>query len=142
MKYIGIDPGQSGAITIIDGKSVSSFPFKDKTDKDILDLFLDIPGDAFAIMEKVHGMPGMGGASMFTFGASYGLLKGILYASIIPFDLVPPQRWMKHLNCMTKGDKNVTKTKAQQLYPHLKITHSTADSILIATYCKEIKSVR
>jgi hypothetical protein len=42
--------------------------------------------------------------------------------------------WQKALGCLTKGDKNITKRKAQEMFPGIKVTHATADSLLIAHY--------
>lgn len=91
-------------------------------------------GSDFAYIERVHSMPKQGVASSFTFGRSYGFLRGCLIASGIPFEEVTPQTWQKALGCLSRGDKNVTKAKAQQLFPSLKITHATADALLIAEY--------
>jgi hypothetical protein len=57
-----------------------------------------------------------------------------LTAASIPFERVRPQAWQKALACMTKGDKNVSKRRAQELFPSMKITHAIADSLLIAEY--------
>ena len=50
-------------------------------------------------------------------------------------------RWQKYLGCLTKGDKNVSKAKAQELFPDLKITHAIADSLLIAEYGRRVRTV-
>jgi hypothetical protein len=57
-----------------------------------------------------------------------------LTAAGIPFERVTPQKWQKAMGCMTKGDKNVSKRRAQELFPQLKITHAIADALLIAEY--------
>jgi hypothetical protein len=57
-----------------------------------------------------------------------------LTAAGIPFERVRPQAWQKAMGCMSKGDKNITKRKAQELFPQIKVTHATADALLIATY--------
>jgi hypothetical protein len=76
----------------------------------------------------------MGVKSAFTFGNGYGHLEMALTAAGIPFERVRPQKWQQAMGCMTKGDKNVSKRRAQELYPQLKVTHATADALLIATY--------
>lgn len=150
--YIGIDPGQSGGISFIypDGDMIANkMP---QTEKDISDLFGIIidsslygQGGLFAIIEKVHSMPGQGVASSFKFGRNYGFLRGCLISLGIPFDEVTPQKWMKHFSMKkakteTKTQwKNRLKGKAQQLYPSLKPTLATADSILISRYCMEVQ---
>jgi hypothetical protein len=61
-----------------------------------------------------------------------------LTAAGIPFTRIRPQVWQKKLGCMTKGNKNITKQKAQELFPSIKVTHAIADALLIATYGKSI----
>ena len=147
--YIGVDPGQSGGIGILNeaGNCVKSFKFKNQTDADISEMFdflTDLKGvmdenSIFALLEKVHSMPKQGVASSFKFGVSFGYLRGMLTAHRIPWDYVSPQKWQKALSCQTKGDKNITKAKAQRLWPYLKITHAVADALLIAEYCRLTK---
>ncbi len=60
----------------------------------------------------------------------------MLIASRIPFEEVTPQKWQKTLSCLSRGDKNITKAKAQQLFPGLRVTHATADALLIAEYAR------
>jgi hypothetical protein len=57
-----------------------------------------------------------------------------LVASGIPFERVTPAKWQRELGCLTKGDKNVTKRKAQELFPDVKVTHANADALLLATW--------
>ena len=142
--FVGIDPGQSGGLAILTSTEiVNVIKFKDQTPADISDIFeylLSYDTCAmFAFIEKVHAMPKQGVTSTFKFGVSYGFLQGMLVAHKIPYDFVTPQRWQKELGCMSKGDKNITKQKAQQLYPKMKITHAIADAILIAEYCRRTK---
>jgi crossover junction endodeoxyribonuclease RuvC len=142
--FIGIDPGQSGGIGILNelGDIIQAFKFKDQTDADISEIFDFIKGlefPVFALYEKVHSMPKQGVASSFKFGDSFGFLRGMLIAHKIPWDYVQPNAWQKALSCQTKGDKNVTKSKAQRQWPAQKITHAIADALLIAEYCRIIK---
>jgi crossover junction endodeoxyribonuclease RuvC len=139
---IGIDPGKSGGIAwIADGKPcVEKMP---ETLADLWELFESItrhhamiyrPHECKAYLEIVHSSPQMGVKSAFTFGNGFGHLEMALTAANIPFERVRPQKWQQAMGCMTKGDKNVSKRRAQELYPQLKVTHATADSLLIATY--------
>jgi hypothetical protein len=143
--FIGIDPGQSGGIGILypSGAVVQTFKFKDQTDSDISDMFefiANLESPVFAMFEKVHSMPKQGVSSSFTFGDSFGFLRGMLVAHKIPWDYVQPRAWQKALGCLTKGDKNITKSKAQRQWPDQKITHAIADALLIAEYCRIIKT--
>lgn len=134
--YIGIDPGQSGGVAFITPMATKAYNMPD-TERDIWNLFLvDSPHKYFAVIERVHSMPRQGVASSFKFGMSYGALRMALVASGIPFEDVTPQKWQKALGCLSGGDKNVTKQRAQSLFPQLKITHKTADSLLLAEYCR------
>ena len=87
-----------------------------------------------AYIEQVHSSPQMGVKSAFTFGNGFGHLEMALTAAGIPFTRIRPQVWQKELGCLTKGDKNVSKRKAQELFPSMKVTHATADALLIAKY--------
>jgi hypothetical protein len=87
-----------------------------------------------AYIEQVSSSPQMGVVSAFSFGRGYGNLEMALTAAGIPFERVRPQVWQKAMGCMTKGDKNISKAKAQELFPDKKIIHATADALLIALY--------
>ena len=145
---IGIDPGQSGGIawwTTDIGMSVTPMP---ETERDIYDTLSHLfelgyeydSGLKFAYLEQVHSMPKQGVASTFKFGMNYGFLRACLMGNGMPFETVTPQKWQKALGCLSKGDKNVTKRKAQELFPHNKVTHKTADALLICEYGRRLRS--
>lgn len=135
MHILGVDPGASGGFALITGSRTGAacWPMPE-TERDIFELIAN-SGAQHICIEAVHSMPKQGVASSFKFGRNYGFLRACIIASGVPFENVSPQRWQKALNCLTGGDKNVSKSKAQQLYPHVKITHAVADALLIATYC-------
>ena len=140
MFYLGIDPGKTGGVTLLDddGSIVAKFAFTKKTDHDISQWIEDQTKGrkVIAYIERVGSMPKQGIASAFNFGRNYGMLIGLLTGLKVSFDFVSPGVWQRRLGCMTRGDKNVTKSKAQRMYPsETKITHATADSILIARFC-------
>ena len=150
MNFLGIDPGKSGGIAVIghDG-AVIDYCLKNKTERDIFGFMATIrwnscfQGDAdsrqfFAVVERVSSSPQMGVKSAFTFGQGYGYLRGVLVAAHVPFDEVTPQKWQKFMGCLTKGDKNVSKAKAQQLFPNIKVTHGNADALLLAEYARRM----
>ena len=135
MTVIGCDPGVNGGIAwITDGKPcVEKMP---DTLQDLWELLRDIAseGECHAYLEQVSSSPQMGVVSAFTFGNGFGHLEMALTAAGIPFARIRPQVWQKELGCLTKGDKNVTKRKAQELFPSIKATHATSDALLIAHY--------
>ena len=132
MNVLGVDPGQSGGIALVTDVVSLAWKMPD-TERDVFDL-LDSIIINHAYIEAVHAMPKQGVSSSFKFGQNYGFLRGCLISLHIPFEVVTPQKWQKALGCLTRGDKNVSKRKAQELYPTLKITHATADALLISTY--------
>ncbi len=141
--FIGIDPGKSGAVAFIDRETGSSWAVKnDCTDVDLWDALQDGIGHrhnrTFAVIEKVHSSPQMGVKSAFSFGQSFGKLEMMLACAGIRFQYVSPAKWQGDMGCRTGGDKNITKAAAQRLFPALKITHATADALLLAEYAKTI----
>ena len=140
MIYAGIDPGQSGGLAMIDNNvSVVKMP---STDQDIWNWFSNLKNTkCFAVIEKVHSMPGQGVASTFKFGMGYGGLKMALTASGTPFEEITPRKWQKALGIVPRSKtesktefKNRLKAKAQQLFPDIKMTLAICDALLIAEY--------
>lgn len=146
MMYVGIDPGGSGGVAALsEGGGVLFVEKMPATDRDLLDLFRDlarlegIEGGARGVIEKVGVMPKQGIVSAFTFGRNVGALHLALAAAEVPFDEVLPAKWQLVMGCRSRGDKNVTKRRAQQLFPHEKVTHAIADALLIAEYCRRTR---
>lgn len=132
---MGIDPGWSGGVAVIGPADIKVQGFCNMTERDIYNtvteyaMFADV-----CFIENVHAMPGQGVTSMFKFGHILGFLRACVMASDVPMIDVTPQKWQQAMHCRSKGDKNVTKRRAQELFPKLKITHATADALLIASY--------
>lgn len=145
--FIGIDPGISGGIAEIrtfDGgipDVIQAHPMP-PTEKDVFSLIYGIQLESeqcFALLEFVASSPQMGVKSAFTFGQGWGALRMGLVSTMIPFETVTPTVWQRGMKCLTRGDKNVSKRRAQELFPKLKITHKTADALLIAEWCRRTK---
>lgn len=138
---IAIDPGANGGIACYDGDTrVYKMP---DTETDIVDLLDDLIGEypnVTVYIEKVGGFTGQGqpGSRMFTFGRGVGVIIGALIAYRCKIIEVPPTKWQKPYGTskgMTKTEwKNKLKDHAQKLFPHLKVTLSTADALLILNY--------
>ena len=140
---IGIDPGVSGGVALINGNdSIDVYPCPD-TVGEMADLLLEVDLLDYktrAVIEAVHSFPGQGVSSTFKFGMNYGQWLGILAALEIPYIQVTPHKWMKHYGSMPKEKKdrkNHLKHLAQQRFPKEKITLKTADAILLAVYGME-----
>ena len=84
-------------------------------------------------------MPGQGVTSMFNFGQSFGVIKGICSAMQLPIHFVRPTRWKKYFN-LIKTSKDVSRTRAIEIFPKIsdqlkrKKDSNKADAILIASY--------
>jgi hypothetical protein len=83
----------------------------------------------------------MGVKSAFTFGEGYGRLQMALTALGIPYERIRPAMWQKAMGCLTKGDKNVSKSRAQELFPSIKVTHAIADALLIAEHNRRTATI-
>lgn len=141
MRFIGIDPGLGGAIAIVyeDGSIASVVKMPD-TLQGILDVLVKNAGDEFGgcrgALEYVRSRPGQGAPGMWKFATNYGHCEMALTAARVPYYDVHPLRWQKLLNCRTGGDKNISKARAAELWPGIKITHAIADALLIAEWCR------
>lgn len=145
---IAIDPGKNGGIAIFDiqQQQLSQLIKMPDTPTDILNFLSVYNTNSVCYLEKVGGLPGMGGSAMFNFGKGYGHIEMALLANKIKTVTVTPQQWQKTLQLGTKGNKSTTewknklKAKAQQLYPQVdKITLATSDALLILEYARIVE---
>jgi hypothetical protein len=102
------------------------------------------PSDVLFFIEHVWSFPRDGRVSAFRFGYNYGLWKGIASACELNIYNVPPRTWMAGYdmpsNMEARERKRWLKKYAETLFPNIKITFNTSDSILIAHYaviCEE-----
>ena len=153
MIIIGVDPGISGAISIIENKKIlevydTPTMIEGKKNKrqinsaqvtNIIKERLNKEKEVVVVVEQVNAMPGQGVTSMFTFGQSFGVIKGICAALSLPIYFVRPTKWKKHFN-LIKTNKDASRTKVIEAYPeissklHRKKDSNRADAILIALY--------
>lgn len=158
MLYLGIDNGASGAIAAVDHAGnfyrVDKMPTTDAELLALLQALVAVPPaaqlyakahgaavtvDVFAMLEHAQAFPKMGRSGAFNYGRGYGAVQMALHAAGIPFDIAAPSKWQAVMQCSTKGDKNVSKRRAEQLFPSVKVTHAIADALLIAEYCRRLK---
>jgi len=158
MLIIGIDPGVSGSICFFeDGKIIDVFEMPTMTDgkknkKQVNgaqiynEISTKIRGiekqNLRVIIEQVSAMPGQGVTSMFNFGQSFGILKGICSAMQLPMYFVRPAKWKKYFG-LIKSEKDASRTKAIEMFPYFssqlskKKDSNKADAILIASFYYE-----
>ena len=141
-KYIGIDPGKSGGITMIHGKDVKTYKCPQRTE-DMAILFSLLVGDTSSydtkvLMERVWARPNNAVRSAFDYGVNYGQWMGIVACHEVPLHTCLPNEWIKYYGCSKALEyqerKRWLKAKAKSLYPKLNVTLMTSDSILIADY--------
>lgn len=156
MTYIGVDPGKAGGIVAICPDAIKLFPMP-SSERDIWDVFQSIINgrrleSIVGVIERVHSRPRQSSVATFTFGKSYGFLRGCLTIAGFSYEEILPAIWMKALRIPTGADsksqqKEKLRAKAQQMYPHLPIWKESrskgkqlaiADALLIATYCKRL----
>ena len=158
MLIIGIDPGISGSICFFeDGKilDVLEMPTmadgkKNKKQVNGAQIYNEISikirgiekQNLRVIIEQVSAMPGQGVTSMFNFGQSFGILKGICSAMQLPMYFVRPAKWKKYFG-LIKSEKDASRTKAIEMFPYFssqlskKKDSNKADAILIASFYYE-----
>ena len=164
MIIFGIDPGVSGAISILKNKEVIDvFEMPTMIDgkknkkqvngselTSIIMNTIDFKNDEFKkeevviVVEHVNAMPGQGVTSMFNFGQSFGVIKGICAALRLPIHFIRPTKWKKHFN-LINTNKDASRTKVIEVYPKIsnklsrKKDSNKADAILIARYFNDTK---
>ena len=145
MRFLGIDNGASGGIAALNADgTVYAVEKMPATEADLVAHLIALAAGerAFAVLEHAQAFPGMGVSGVFAYGRGYGAVRAALHAARIPFDVVVPRKWQAAMGCLTRGDKNVSKRRAQQLFPGATITHFLADALLIAEYCRRIEGSR
>ncbi|WP_440917082.1 crossover junction endodeoxyribonuclease [Candidatus Pelagibacter sp.] len=158
MLIIGIDPGISGSISFLDnGKilDVIEMPImadgkKNKKQVNGSQVYNEISkrikqfekNQIRVVIEHVSAMPGQGVTSMFNFGQSFGILKGICTAMQLPMYFVRPAKWKKYFNLLN-SEKDASRTRAIEIFPYFssqlsrKKDSNKADAILIASFYHE-----
>jgi crossover junction endodeoxyribonuclease RuvC len=129
MRVIGIDPGLSGAIAVINGTdnlTIFDMPTitverngKAKRQVSASELALILKtaksDDCHVFVEKVSAMAGQGVTSVFSFGRSFGMIEGILAALHMPVTYVAPATWVKAVH--RGAGKDASRSRAMELFP-------------------------
>ena len=158
MLIIGIDPGISGSICFLDnGKILEAIEMpvmtdgkKNKKQVNGSQVYNEITkrikqfekNQIRVVIEHVSAMPGQGVTSMFNFGQSFGILKGICTAMQLPMYFVRPTKWKKYFNLLN-SEKDASRTRAIEIFPYFssqlsrKKDSNKADAILIASFYHE-----
>ena len=162
MLIIGIDPGISGSICFFeDGKilEVIEMPTmtegkKNKKQVNGVQIYNEFSKrinntgnqDIRVIIEQVSAMPGQGVTSMFNFGQSFGIIKGVCAAMQLPMFFVRPAKWKKYFS-LINSQKDASRTRAIEIFPYFstqlskKKDSNKADAILIASFYYETHKI-
>ena len=158
MKIIGIDPGLSGAIAILENKKVLKIfdmPVMSEGKKNkrqlnsaqlvnIVKENINNNEEIAVVVEQVNAMPGQGVTSMFNFGQTFGAIKGVCAALSLPIYFVRPSKWKKHFE-LINSSKDASRTKVIEMYPYLsnqlskKKDVNKSDAILIARFYSDTR---
>ena len=146
-KYIGIDPGASGGIAVIDEKGIMMAYKCPKSSDEMSLLFQMCMGSTSAaniklLMESVWARPTNAVRAAFSYGVNYGQWLGIVATHEVEMNTAIPVEWIKWVGCPKALKRDVRKRwlkeKAGELYPNVnKLTLATSDAILITHYAKE-----
>ena len=158
MLIIGIDPGITGAICFFEDRKIidliempnMAVGKKNKRQVNGAQVYNEIferiknynKKDIKVVIEQVSAMPGQGVTSMFNFGQSFGVLKGICSAMQLPMYFVRPAKWKKYYN-LINSKKDASRTKVIEIFPYISMQLSKkkdsnkADAILIASFFYE-----
>ena len=158
MIVVGIDPGLSGAIAILENNKVLNIfdmPVMAEGKKNkrqlnsaqLVNIIKDSTkpdAEIAVVVEQVNAMPGQGVTSMFNFGQTFGAIKGVCAALELPIFFVRPSKWKKHFE-LINSSKDSSRTKVIEMYPSLssqlakKKDVNKSDAILIARFYTETR---
>ena len=155
MLIIAIDPGISGSLCFFEEGKINDIiempnmaaGKKNKRQVNGAQIYNEISlriknfqkEDIKVVIEQVSAMPGQGVTSMFNFGQSFGVLKGICSAMQLPMYFVRPAKWKKYFN-LINTKKDASRTKAIEIFPYIssqlskKKDANKADAILLASF--------
>ena len=134
MLIIGMDPGISGAICFFENgevKEIIDMPNmadgkKNKRQINGPQVYNEISSrikntpkkEIVVVIEQVSAMPGQGVTSMFNFGQSFGVLKGICSAMQLSMHFIRPAKWKKYFG-LIKTEKDASRTKVIEIFPYI-----------------------
>jgi len=130
MRVLGVDPGTYGALALLDtGQDTLTVedmptisvkrPSKQHnssviSESHLADLVQRMSPDV-AWIERVHAMPKQGVASSFNFGVTFGLIRGVLAASKVPFYMVTATEWKRAFRL--GANKQEARLLASRMFP-------------------------
>lgn len=151
IKYLGIDPGLSGAVALLPDLIVRDTPVARTGTRceyvpvamaTLLEELIEGSDEVFVAIERVTPFPRAGVVPMFQLGLGLGVWLGILGALRLPYELVRPQDWKRAMISGRGREKEASRLRALEIWPQLapelerKMDHDRADALLIALWRK------
>lgn len=148
-RFIGCDPGTSGALVCISDDGFEIIPYDEENYREALCRWSK--DDCVMAIEKVGSMPGQGISATFNFGTNWGFIRGMCYAFKIPVQLIPPQTWKKAFSLnlgksYSKAEKKArTIQTVKELFPNISLKKTErcrtdddgiADAVMLAEYAR------
>jgi len=154
-RYLGIDPGLTGAFALLevqpDGHQllqVTATPVdfvrvgRGRRRRYALDRLNEVLGNlppvSLAYVEAQSARPGQSAAATFTTGFGDGMWRALLTAHLIPFAVVSPQRWRSRVGVSTataipkEARKAAVRIAASRRFPAFPIKLEHADAVMLA----------
>ena len=138
-KYIGIDPGISGGLAVIDEEGQIR-AYKCPSSSEDMALLFEVcmgntaPDNIRLLMERVWARPTNAVRAAFSYGVNYGQWLGITSCNEIKMNTVLPVEWIKWVGCAKALKRDVRKRwlkeRASNLYPEKFINLSKKGSLL------------
>ncbi len=151
MIFCGIDPGQKGAVGIIDDEAqfygALDLPLLGNGEIDAATLFDTLHGYCpdIVFLEKAQGMPGQGRTSIFNYGQGYGKLKAVIEIDSIPYQEIHPTKWKRVFSLIGKDkSKKDSVAAAEKMFPGVefrtprgRLLDGRAEALLLAQYARQ-----
>jgi crossover junction endodeoxyribonuclease RuvC len=152
MRILGIDPGVSGGLAVVeiaDGAApalvecidipVAGTGAKERVDAAGIRNFIDRHQPIRALIERAQAMPKQGASSGFKYGRAVGAIEATVALCSIPMEIIEPSAWKRFWKLPGK-DKESGRQKALQLFPAAhaalarKKDHGRGEAALIALF--------
>ena len=163
MRYLGIDPGLSGAAAVIEA-APSGFQLLDVIDipttgekakrrVDVIALYswikLTVLHAGHGVIERAQAMPDQGASSGFVYGRAVGAIEACVTLAGVPLEIIESSAWKKFHGLIRKG-KEDARQRAIMLFPSdgsynklaRKMDHNRAEAILMARYAASLVALR
>lgn len=156
MKFLGLDPGLSGAAAVV-AAAPNSRPVlldvidlpttgeKAKRRVDVLGLiaFIQKYAPDQAVIERAQAMPEQGSSSGFIYGRAVGAIEACAIGLSVPLSVIESSAWKKYHSLIGKG-KEDSRQRAIMMFPDQRdklarvMDHNRAEAVLMARFAAHL----